>query len=67
MNYTKAQLKKFKIDTKSDNNYMLVYDDVGTLIFKIWKTSGTSTHSMDIKYVTEEKTESYTCLLDTSR
>ena len=67
MNYTKEQLKKFKIDTKSDNNYILVYDDVGTLIFNIWKTSGTSTHSMDIKYVTDEKTESYTRLVDWNR
>lgn len=67
LNYTKEQLKKFKIDTKSDNNYILVYDDVGTLIFKIWKTSGTSTHSMDIKYVTDEKTESYTRLVDWNR
>ena len=67
LNYTKEQLKKFKIDTKSDNNYILVYDDVGTLIFNIWKTSGTSTHSMDIKYVTDEKTESYTRLVDWNR
>ena len=37
------------------------------MIFKIWKTSGTSTHSMDIKYVTDEKTESYTRLVDWNR
>lgn len=31
------------------------------------ETSGTSTHSMDIKYVTDEKTESYTRLVDWNR
>lgn len=62
--YTTDEIKGFKVDTDSDNCFILITDNSGNKIFKIYTSGGLSTHSIDVKCSTGSGSTSVTRLVD---
>lgn len=63
LGYTKDEIKNIKIDSNSDNEYIIVKDNEGTIL-KLWKTASFSTHSMDIVYNIDGEDSDITRIID---
>lgn len=63
LGYSESEIKKFSVDT-GNKNYIKVKDPDGQTILKIWRYSGFSTHSMDLKFYANGEEVNTTRLVD---
>lgn len=63
LGYSESEIKKFSVDT-GDKNYIKVKNPDGQTVLKIWRYSGFSTHSMDLKFYANGEEVNTTRLVD---
>lgn len=63
LGYSESEIKKFSVDT-GNKNYIKVKDPDGQTVLKIWRYSGFSTHSMDLKFYANGEEVNTTRLVD---
>ena len=63
LGYSESEIKKFSVDT-GDKNYIKVKNPDGQPVLKIWRYSGFSTHSMDLKFYANGEEVNTTRLVD---